>query len=85
MLSSEGEQERYGTYIQGSEEEDNYKNEALEDFPSDADIVSYEQTPRRAGEASVLNPFANGNPLRETNNGNDYLASSMVDTATHDA
>ena len=84
MLSSEGEQEQYGTYIQGSEDEDNYRNEALEDFPSDADIVSYEQTPRRAGEASVLSPFANGNPLRGNSNGNSYLASSMVDKSTFD-
>lgn len=39
-------------YLNAEENEDDreYSNRALVDFPSDADIVSFEQTPRRHGE-----------------------------------
>ena len=34
---------------------ENYYNQALEDFPSDADIVSYQHTPKRFTETPYSN------------------------------
>ena len=46
LTASESEEE----FFDDEEEDEDYRNQALMDFPSDADIVSIEQTPKRLTE-----------------------------------